>query len=109
MGGRETAGKLVVGWLGGGVAGYWGGSSKLGVFGDAREGDDVADVLHPRGVHNGPLKAQAEAGVGDGAVAAQVAIPVVGLLVQPHLVHAAVEDIEALFALRSADDFADTG
>src|SRR5687768_10829172 len=63
------------------------------VFGGSGEGNDIAHVLHPRCVHNRALKAQAEARVRDGAVSSQVAVPVVRLLVQLHLVHPAVEHV----------------
>ena len=54
-----------------------------------REGDHVADVGHAGGVDDRALEAEAEAGVGHGAVAAQVAVPPVGLLVEAHLGDAA--------------------
>ena len=41
------------------------------------------------------------------AVAAQIAIPAIVRRIEPALDHALVEHIEPLFALRSADDFAD--
>jgi hypothetical protein len=74
-----------------------------------RERDHVADVLDAGGVLDRALEAEAEAGVGHGAVAAQVAVPPVVLLGQAHLVHARVEHVEALLALAAADDLADAG
>src|SRR5712671_6503026 len=73
------------------------------------EGDHVADIGHSGGVEDRTFKAQAEAGVGHGAVAAKVAVPGVGVLVEVHLVEAAVEDVEAILALGAADDLADAG
>ena len=67
--------------------------SEFGVAGGAGEGDDVADVLHAGGELDGALEAEAEAGVGGGAVAAQVQVPPVGGVVQAGLGHAALEDM----------------
>src|SRR5688572_3192123 len=79
-------------------------TSELRLLRHAREWDDMPHVLHAGGVHDRALEAQAEAGMGDGAVAAEVAVPVVTPLVQAHLVHALVEDAQALLALGAADD-----
>ena len=73
--------------------------AELRVVRRPRERDHVADVLHPRRVHDRPLEAQAEPGVRDRAVAPQVAVPPVVVLVQVHLVQAPVEHVEALLAL----------
>src|SRR5690606_8021228 len=81
----------------------------LGLLRGAGEGEDVADVLHAGDEEDEAFEAEAEAGVGDGAVPAQVAVPPVVLLVQAHLVEAAVEDVEAFLALRAADEFAHAG
>ena len=56
---------------------------KLHVLRGSWEGDYVADVLHAGGELDGALEAQAEAGVGDGAVAAQVQVPPVVFRVSP--------------------------
>src|SRR5262245_50531233 len=48
-----------------------------------REWDHVADVLDAGRVDDRALEAEAEAGVGHGAVAAQVAVPVVVRRVEP--------------------------
>lgn len=45
--------------------------------GGADEGDDVADVGHAGDEHEEALEAHAEAGVGDGAVFAEVGVPAV--------------------------------
>src|SRR4051794_30074793 len=79
------------------------------VAGRAREGNDVADVREARDVSHRPLEAEAEARVRHGAVAAQVAIPGVGVRVEAGLRDAAVEHLEALLALGAADDLADAG
>ena len=50
-------------------------TSKLRTARRARERDHVADVGHAGDELHGALQAQAEAGVGDGAVAAEVEIP----------------------------------
>src|SRR5437773_6205367 len=47
---------------------------EVGAAGGAREGDDVADVPHPRQEQEYPLQAQAEAGVRHRAVTPQVEI-----------------------------------
>jgi hypothetical protein len=54
-----------------------------------------------------PLEAEAEAGVGDRAVAAQIAIPGVVFLVDAALGYAAVQYFEPLLALAAAKDLAD--
>src|SRR5438552_9685038 len=77
------------------------------VAGGAREGDCVAHVGEAGDVGEGALEAEAEAGVGDRAVAAQVAVPGVVLAVDAALGHAAVQYFEPLLALAAADDFAD--
>ena len=48
---------------------------ELCMSGDAREGDDVADVLEAGDEHDEALEAQAEARVRHSAVAAQVSVP----------------------------------
>lgn len=55
----------------------------------------------------GAFDAQAEAGVGDGAVAAEVEVPFVRLRVQLFFLHLGEKDVEVVFALREADDFAE--
>src|SRR5947208_3207123 len=74
----------------------------------ARERDYVSNVLHSRGVLNRPLEAEPEARMRDAAVAAEVAVPPVGFLIQAGLVEALVEKVEAILALRAADDLANT-
>src|SRR5690606_9407096 len=82
-------------------------SSVLRRAGRAGVGDGVADVGQPADVDDQAFEAEAEAGVGHGAVAAEVAVPGVQLAVEAELVHARVEHGEALLALRTADDLAD--
>src|ERR1039457_3579358 len=55
---------------------------KLRVARRSGERDDVADVLHPRQIHQHALEAHAEARVVDAAEAAQIQIPPVGLFLQ---------------------------
>src|SRR4051812_9553707 len=81
--------------------------SILGVAGGAREGDDVADIGQPAQEQNGALQTESEARVGHAAEAAQVEVPAVVVGVQPRLLHAAFEHVEALLALAAADDLAD--
>src|SRR3954470_20724686 len=83
--------------------------SELGVARRAGEGDHVADVGHAGGVEDRPLETEAEPGVGDGAVASQVAIPAVRLPEEAHLIEAGVEHVEPFLALGAADDLADAG
>jgi len=79
------------------------------VAGEAGEGDDVADVFHAGGEEDEALEAEAEAGVGDGAVFAQLEVPPVVVSVEAVVFDFLFEDVEPLFALRAADDFADFG
>ncbi len=64
------------------------------------------DAAHPR---DGAFDAHAEAGVGDGAEAAEVEIPPVVVGFESLLGHSLGEDIRALFTLAAADDLADAG
>src|SRR5579872_3066727 len=75
----------------------------------ARERDDVTDVVHAGGVDDRALQAQAEAGVRDSAVTAQVAVPPVRLGIQLEVAEARVQHVQPLLALRAADDLADAG
>src|SRR4051794_27031151 len=59
-----------------------------------RERDNVADIGHAGGVDDGALEPQAEARVGHGAESAEVAIPVIMLLLEADLGEAGVEDIQ---------------
>src|SRR5260370_40407814 len=74
-----------------------------------RERDRVAHVGQPRDIGERALEPQAEARVGHGAVAAEIAVPGVVLLVDAALRHAGVQHIEPLLALAAADDLADPG
>ena len=56
--------------------------SEIRGAGGACEGDHVADVADAGDEHQHALKAEPEAGVGHAAVAAQVEVPPVGLLVE---------------------------
>src|SRR5262249_53168138 len=71
------------------------------------EGDGVADIGEADDVGEGALKAEAKAGVRDCAVAAEVAVPGVVLLVDAALGHIAVQYFEPFLALAAADDLAD--
>src|SRR5580700_1899761 len=75
--------------------------------GRSREGDRVAHVGEAGRIGEGALEAEAEAGVRHRAVAPQVAVPGVMLLIDAALGHARVEHREALLALAAADDLAD--
>ena len=59
----------------------------------AREGDDVADVLHSGGELDGALETEAKAGVRRGAVTAQVEIRPVGGVIQAGLGHAGLQHV----------------
>src|SRR5512132_2866328 len=74
-----------------------------------RKRNDVADVAKPRGVSDGALESQPEAGVRHGSVASQVAIPPVVSAVETRVGHARIEDVEPLLALAASDDLADPG
>src|SRR6266849_538235 len=73
----------------------------------SRKRDRVADVGEAGRVGDRALEAEAEAGVGDGAVATEIAVPGVVLLVDAALGHARIEHFEPLLALAAADDLAD--
>src|SRR3984893_1881120 len=77
------------------------------VAGGSREGDCVADVGEAGDVGEGTLEAEAEAGVRHRAVAPEIAVPGVVLLVDAALGHIAVQYVETLLALAAADDLAD--
>src|SRR5690606_2373227 len=77
-------------------------ASVLRRAGRARIGDGVADVGQPADVDDQALEAETEPRVRHGAVAAEVAVPVVVLAVQAELVHACVEHVQPLLALRAA-------
>ena len=47
----------------------------------AREGDHVTDIFQTGEIHHHALQAKAEAGVGDGAVPAQVEIPPISFFI----------------------------
>lgn len=71
--------------------------------------EDVADVVDAGEVHDEALEPQAEAGVVAGAVAAEVQVVLVLVLLHAELLDAALEDVEALLALGAADDLSDAG
>src|SRR5699024_8164142 len=83
--------------------------SEVRVAGRAGEGEHVADVAHARQVHDEALKPDAEARVLDPAVAAQVEIPPVVLLLEAQLLHAGDKHVVPLLALGAADELADAG
>ena len=70
---------------------------------------NIADVADAGEVHNHTLKAEAEACVAAGAIAAQIQRPPVILFVETQLCHTGGEHLEALFALAAADDLAYAG
>src|SRR5688500_3648250 len=78
-----------------------------GVAGCPWKGDGVAHVGEAGDVGEGALEAQAEAGVRHAAVAAQVAVPGVGVFIDIQFLHPCVEQLEPLLALAAADDLAD--
>src|SRR5690606_31450395 len=84
-------------------------ASVLRGAGRARVGDRVADNGKAADIDHQALEAEAETGMRHRAVAAEVAVPVVQLAIESELVHARVEHVQALLALRSADDLADAG
>src|SRR5215469_565951 len=75
--------------------------------GRPRKGNGVADVGEAGDVGQGALEAEAEAGVRHRAVAPQIAVPGVVLLVDAALGHSAVQYFEPLLALAAADDLTD--
>ena len=80
---------------------------KFGVAWESREGDDVADVFHAGDEEDEPLEAEAETGVGDGAIFAQLEIPPVVFRLESEFRNFFLEEIEPLFALDAADDLPD--
>ena len=82
---------------------------KISVAGGAGMKLDVADVGNAGEVHDQTLEAQTVACVAAGAVAAKIEVPPVVVGVQTQLVHACKQNVEALLALRAADDLADAG
>src|SRR3954465_15296793 len=69
-----------------------------------RERDRVAYIGKSGDIGERALEAQAEARVRHGAVAPQVAVPAVVLLVDVERRHARIEHVEPLLALAAADD-----
>jgi len=78
--------------------------SKFQVLRRAGEGDDVADVGHPRDGHQEALEPEAEASVRHGAEPPQVEIPPVAVTIHARFLHALFESIEAFFTLTAADE-----
>src|SRR5689334_18392440 len=75
----------------------------------ARVRDRVADVGEAADVDDEALEAETEACVRYRAVTAEIAVPRIHLRIEAELGDALVEDVEALLALRAADDLADAG
>ena len=75
----------------------------------SRERDRVAYVGEAGHIGERALEAEAKARVRHGAIAAQIAVPAVILLVEADLGDALVEYVESLLALAAADDLADPG
>ena len=84
-------------------------SLELRISRRAWEWNRVPHVGKPGHVSNGPLETEAETGMRNRAIAAQIAIPTVRLAIQAMLAHSRVEHFEPLFPLTAAYDFADTG
>src|SRR5215510_7306432 len=72
-----------------------------------RKRNRIAHVRQPRDVRHRALEPEPEPRVRYRAVATQVAIPAVVLLVYVMLVQSRIEHIESLFALTTPDDLAD--
>src|SRR5215471_2154061 len=72
----------------------------------AWERDGVAHIGEAGDIGEGALEAEAKAGVRHRAVAAQVAVPGVFVLVDAALGHGLVQYLEPLLALAAADDLA---
>ena len=72
---------------------------EVGGFGGAGKWDDVADVLHAGCELDESAEPDAEAGMGYGSVAAEVAVPPVWFGVEPCFYDAFIEDVESFFAL----------
>jgi hypothetical protein len=71
--------------------------------------DGVADIGEAGDVGQRALETEAEAGMRQGAVAPEIAVPGVGLPVDAASGHGAVQYVEPLFTLAAADDLADPG
>src|SRR4051794_12557782 len=70
---------------------------------------DVSDVFHARYVHHKPLEAEAETGVGSGAVAVKIEIPPIRFEGQTGFKDAPLQHVVALLSLRTSDNLADAG
>src|SRR5215472_13042580 len=84
-------------------------ASILRVAWSSWERDCVAHVGETRAIRDRALEAKAEARMRYRAIAAQIAVPSVMLLVDAALCHARVQHFEPLLALAAADDLADPG
>src|SRR5581483_1496598 len=73
---------------------------------EARERDGVADVFNSCCELHKALKSCAKAGMGNGAVFSELEIPPVVFRLKTKVDDFFLEALEALFALASADDFA---
>src|SRR6266550_4322927 len=82
--------------------------SEFGATGRSGEGNDIADVRDTGDKHQHTFEAEAKTGVWRGAVTPKIEIPFVisGIHFVP--AHILLQHIEPLFALASADDFADS-
>ena len=82
---------------------------KGAVAGNAWEGDGVADVLDAGDELDEALEAKAKAAVRNGAIFAEVEIPLVGLKIEVVFFELCLKAVMQLFSFRAADDFADFG
>lgn len=81
----------------------------ISVLGPAREGNDIADVLHAGDEHDETLESKSESWMRDGSVATQVEVPLERALGHVHLLDTSLEHVEMLLALRSSDELSDLG
>src|SRR3954470_21390704 len=79
----------------------------LRASGRARKRNGIAHVHQASDVGHRAFEAEPKAGVGNGAVTAQVPVPLVAFLARLQLFHPCVEYFQALLALAAADDLAD--
>ena len=85
------------------------GESTNAVVRPARVRNDVANILHPGAQKNQAFKAEAETGVGDGAVTTQVQVPRLFFWHEVTFHHSAFQHVQSLLALATADEFANLG
>ena len=76
---------------------------KQQVFRCSGKGNDIANVLHSRDIHDEAFKAQTESGVLTSAIPAQIQIPLQTFLMDAHFLHSILQDVQPFLTLRAAD------